>query len=181
MSEGGAQEASRQPRGGGSTPSRPPPPPPPRSPPPPPSPPVPPRPSASPERPQSSSGPVPALGGFGANAPAASGQKPPKTDSRPVPARPKDDNPSLQAVFDRATPTPSSRGIINMEAAGGYSALKRTFDGLPLSNVKTYPNNVRVGQLPDGRTVIMRVSTKDNGPTLEVQQPGSPTVKVRFK
>jgi RHS repeat-associated protein len=53
------------------------------------------------------------------------------------------------------------------------------FDDLPLSNVSEKGKNVRTGELPDGRRVIVR-SSSDGRPTIEIQRNGRTKIEIRY-
>ncbi len=74
---------------------------------------------------------------------------------------------------------PTSGRLSQWESSGGFDQANEDFDGLNPSDVKDYGNGVRVGVLPDGRTVVVRpTSSGDKRPTLEIQGPRP--IKVRY-
>lgn len=65
---------------------------------------------------------------------------------------------------------------------GGLNQANNDFDELAGSNpVKTYPNGTRSTQLPDGTTISVRPNSTYGSPTLQINQPGQPTIKVRYE
>ncbi len=65
------------------------------------------------------------------------------------------------------------------EKSGGIPEAEKDFNDKKPSNVKIYPNGVKVGQLPNGDTIIVRPTSSDGRPTLEIQQ-GKKKIKVRY-
>lgn len=74
---------------------------------------------------------------------------------------------------------PTKGHTTQFERPGGFGKASNDFDSLGLSNVKGIPGGGRVGQLPDGRTVVVRPSSKGGPPTLEIQS-GKNRIKIRF-
>ncbi|WP_245483675.1 hemagglutinin repeat-containing protein [Rhizobium ruizarguesonis] len=65
------------------------------------------------------------------------------------------------------------------EKPGGLPEAEKDFNDINPSNVKIYPNGTKVGQLPNGDTVIVRPISSDGRPTLEIQR-GKKKIKVRY-
>lgn len=79
-----------------------------------------------------------------------------------------------------ATPGRETKGrTTQWEKPGGMPEADRDFDNLRPSDVRDLPNGGRVGQLPDGRTIIVRPDSSDGRPTLEIQN-GKNKEKVRY-
>jgi len=66
------------------------------------------------------------------------------------------------------------------EKPGGFEQAGKDFDALGPTNVKDIAGGGRVGQLPDGRTVVVRPSSSGGAPTLEIHA-GKNRIKIRFK
>jgi filamentous hemagglutinin len=73
----------------------------------------------------------------------------------------------------------------NFDRGGGFQQANADFNALKPTNVRTI--NVssggtgRVGTLPDGRNVIVRQTSKDGAPTLEIQGGTGGGANARFK
>ena len=80
-----------------------------------------------------------------------------------------------------ATPGNKTRGPSEIwdKEDGDFGTANNDFDNLGPDDVQELPNGGRVGQLPDGRKVVVRPSSKDGKPTLEIQD-GRSRVKVRY-
>lgn len=68
---------------------------------------------------------------------------------------------------------------------GGYAEALADFESLNLSGVKDMPNGKigKIGELPDGRRVNVRIDSSDKRPTLEIQPPRGASgkiIKVRY-
>ena len=101
-------------------------------------------------------------------------------------------NPILNDLIDSATETNvTKKSGTNYTVEGGFEEANKAFDELKLSNIKPLNNskfNGRIGQLEDGRRVLIRDGSKgkpgeDGLPTLEIQRAsdGKPIRKFRFK
>lgn len=110
--------------------------------------------------------------GLGIRAPGASPRLAPSTVAR--------GKGSLDKVLSGAKPGAPTKGrTTQFEKSGGFDQAGRDFDSLGLSDVTDIPGGGRAGQLPDGRTVVVRPSSKGGPPTLEVQA-GRNRIKIRF-
>ncbi len=67
----------------------------------------------------------------------------------------------------------SSTSLVGFDQAG------KDFDALNPSGLKDIPGGGRVGQLPDGRTAVVRPSSSGGAPTLEVQA-GKNHIRIRY-
>lgn len=65
------------------------------------------------------------------------------------------------------------------EKAGGMPEADADFDNLQPTDVRDRPGGGRIGQLPEGKTVIVRPDSSDGRPTLEIQS-GKKYDKVRY-
>lgn len=65
------------------------------------------------------------------------------------------------------------------EKDGDIDTANNDFNNLGLSDVRDIPGIGRVGTLPDGRTVIIRPTSSDGRPTIEIQD-GRSRTKVRY-
>lgn len=81
---------------------------------------------------------------------------------------------ALNILDNGAIDTTVSRGrTINKEKTGGIEQANKEFDKLKLKNVKeidTEYGKGRVGELGDGRRVVVRPRSKTRGPTIEIQK-----------
>jgi hypothetical protein len=79
-----------------------------------------------------------------------------------------------------ATPGRKTKGpTTQWEKPGGIAEADRDFDAMHPKNVKPLPGGGRVGDLPDGRKIIVRPHSTDGRPTLEIQD-GRKRDKVRY-
>jgi RHS repeat-associated protein len=62
---------------------------------------------------------------------------------------------------------------------GNEDTANGDFDTLNPTGVLDHGNGVRVGTLPDGRTVVLRPS-RDGRPTIEIQRGGRTRIKIRY-
>ncbi|MGK0552692.1 hypothetical protein ACSFB8_11520 [Enterococcus faecalis] len=71
----------------------------------------------------------------------------------------------------------------NYEKTGDYADAIDDFNSLGLDDVGNLSNGDGIsGTLKDGRTVIVRPTSKSGGATLEIQRPnGKPAIKIRYK
>ncbi len=65
------------------------------------------------------------------------------------------------------------------EKPGGMPEANKDFDAKKPKNVRPLPGGGRVGDLPDGRKIIVRPDSTDGRPTLEIQD-GKKRDKVRY-
>ena len=68
--------------------------------------------------------------------------------------------------------TMSGHGTINMQKSGGYEQALKEFNSLELKNVREIDTSYGkgfMGELSDGKTVIVRKGSKTGGATLEIQ------------
>ncbi|MDE2150338.1 MAG: RHS repeat protein [Gammaproteobacteria bacterium] len=54
------------------------------------------------------------------------------------------------------------------------------FDALNPGGVSDKGNGVRVGTLPDGRTIVVRPDSRDGRPTIEIQRGGRKRIEIRY-
>lgn len=79
-----------------------------------------------------------------------------------------------------ATPGPRTRGrTTQWEKPGGMTEADIDFDNKHPANVRPLPGGGRVGDLSDGRKIIVRPNNTDGRPTLEIQD-GPKRIKVRY-
>lgn len=77
-------------------------------------------------------------------------------------------------------PLPDTMGRTKQYSrSGGMDAANADFDALTPTDVKDYGDGKRVGKLADGRTVVVRPSSKSGAPTLEIQD-GKKYTKFRY-
>ncbi|WP_429949445.1 hypothetical protein [Enterococcus sp. AZ101] len=71
----------------------------------------------------------------------------------------------------------------NFEKSGDYADAVDDFNSLDLDDVSNLSNGDGMsGTLKDGRTVIVRPTSKSGGATIEIQRPnGKSTIKIRYK
>ncbi|MGM0217747.1 hypothetical protein [Enterococcus sp. AZ126] len=71
----------------------------------------------------------------------------------------------------------------NFEKPGDYADAVDDFNSLDLDDVSNLSNGDGMsGTLKDGRTVIVRPTSKSGGATIEIQRPnGKPAIKIRYK
>jgi RHS repeat-associated protein len=65
------------------------------------------------------------------------------------------------------------------EKPGDINDANQDFDDLKPENVRPLPNGGRVGDLPGGQTVVVRPTSSDGRPTVEIQN-GPNRIKVRY-
>ncbi|HZF53549.1 MAG TPA: hypothetical protein VE093_33105 [Polyangiaceae bacterium] len=65
------------------------------------------------------------------------------------------------------------------ERPGGFAQANADFNGLSPVSIASKGGGIRVGQLPDGRTVIVRPSSSQGSATLEIQG-GAHPIKIRY-
>ncbi len=100
------------------------------------------------------------------------------------PARPFLSDNDPQDIIDELVRTsasgrPTMGGTTQFERPGDFQTANEVFDSLNPSNVRNIPNG-RVGQLDDGRTVVVRSGSRDGRPTLELQETRRRRTKFRF-
>jgi len=79
-----------------------------------------------------------------------------------------------------ATPGRETKGRTKQwDAPGGINEAEKDFSDKNPSDVREIPGGGKVGTLPDGRTIIVRPTSTDGRPTLEIQD-GKNRVKVRY-
>ena len=79
-----------------------------------------------------------------------------------------------------ATPGRETKGSTTQwEKQGGMDEANNDFDEMNPTDIKSTPDGGRVGNLPDGRKIIVRPNSKDGRPTLEIQN-GKKKDKVRY-
>jgi len=66
------------------------------------------------------------------------------------------------------------------EKPGGMNEADKDFDSKNPTNARPLPNGGRVGKLPDGRTIVVRPTSTDGRPTLEIQN-GPARIKIRYE
>jgi len=93
----------------------------------------------------------------------------------------------LVVLMHTSTPMKPTKGFTTQyKRAGGYQQALQDFTSLPLQMVRDITNNRtntgKVGQLPDGRMVNVRMkSSMSCYPTLEIQnRPHKDTIKFRY-
>ena len=84
---------------------------------------------------------------------------------------------------DAKDTTMSEHGVTNMEKRGDYQQALKEFNSLQLKNVReidtTYGKGI-MGELGDGKTVLIRKGSKTGGATLEIQISRRKSYKVRY-
>ena len=127
------------------------------------------------------------LEGWGALAAMALGYASP-VDTGPMPSDPtagrmqnSETGPkSVGDVLEGATPGRETKGRSDLfDKPGGEAGANSDFDSMNPSNVKDIPGGGRTGQLPDGRTAVVRPGSSDGRPTLEIQS-GRGRIKIRY-
>lgn len=87
---------------------------------------------------------------------------------------------AVDNVLKDATPGRETKGkTTQYEKSGGYEQAVNDFDSLGVENVKEIEGG-KVGQLPDGRSVNVRVDSSDGRPTLEIMNKNGTRTKVRY-
>ncbi|WBY08319.1 hypothetical protein PIB19_01975 [Sphingomonas sp. 7/4-4] len=80
-----------------------------------------------------------------------------------------------------AEPGPETKGPSRQfEKPGGIKEANEDFDKSKPNNVSNKGNGIRVGTLPDGRTIIVRPISKEGRPTVEVRRPNGRGYEVRY-
>ena len=81
---------------------------------------------------------------------------------------------------DDAMPGRETKGSTTQwEKKGGMDEANNDFDKMNPTDINPIPDGGRVGNLPDGRKIIVRPNSKDGRPTLEIQN-GKKKDKVRY-
>ncbi|MGN7287486.1 hypothetical protein ACTHP3_21435 [Shouchella rhizosphaerae] len=62
--------------------------------------------------------------------------------------------------------------------SGGFDKALKDFESLQPNITKNTPD-LKVGKLPDGRTIIVREKSSDGRPTIEIQD-GKKKIKLRY-
>ncbi|MCX7513169.1 RHS repeat domain-containing protein [Frateuria hangzhouensis] len=89
-------------------------------------------------------------------------------------------NESTEAPVPGAMPGKSTKGrTTQWEKPGGMAEAEKDFRDKNPSGVRELPGGGTVGTLPDGRTIIVRPTSTDGRPTLEIQS-GKNKTKVRY-
>jgi len=87
---------------------------------------------------------------------------------------------STEPPVPGATPGRNTKGATTQwEKPGGMVDADRDFDARHPENVQPLPGGGRVGDLPDGRKIVVRPHSTDGRPTLEIQD-GKRRDKVRY-
>ncbi|WP_230781769.1 RHS repeat-associated core domain-containing protein [Sphingomonas sp. Leaf37] len=86
------------------------------------------------------------------------------------------DEPSEGATPGRETKGPTKQ----FEKPGGLQEANEDFDKSKPQNVSDKGNGIRVGPMPDGRTIIVRPRSTDGRPTVEVRRPNGRGYEVRY-
>ena len=86
----------------------------------------------------------------------------------------------VDRVLGNKTHTNNTARVRNYQSPiTGNEAARADFNSLNPTNVRTYPNGTKVGNLSDGRVVNIHPSSSSNGvPTLEIF---NPTTNIRIK
>ena len=87
---------------------------------------------------------------------------------------------SVEDILEGAQPGNETNGRTTQYIKpGGFSQANEDFNSLGPDEVKEVAPGVRVGQLPDGRKVVVRPNSSHGTPTLEIQA-GRRRIKVRY-
>lgn len=86
-------------------------------------------------------------------------------------------------VLGSKTYTDKTNFIYNFKSSStGNTALMKDFNNMNLANIKYYPNERIVGELPNGDIVNIHPSTKLDGvPTLEIQDALKKKIKIKIR
>jgi len=94
---------------------------------------------------------------------------------------------STEDLLQGATYRGEIRNGVQYDKPGGIQQANTDFDqfteGQPVNSITNGANQtIRVGELEDGRTVVVRPgsSRSPNDPTVEIMEPGQPTIKIRY-
>ena len=101
----------------------------------------------------------------------------------------KEHDPSNPPIPGAVPGDPTAGPTEQWDKGGGLAEAEKDFDALQPKDVKTYPDGMKVGTLPDGRTVKLRPrsgrQSEDGPPTIEIENDGylrgARKIKVRYK
>ncbi|WP_070121268.1 peptidoglycan-binding protein [Bacillus marinisedimentorum] len=86
---------------------------------------------------------------------------------------------TVDDLIKNATPGRATKGRTSQyDLSGGFDKAVKDFESLQPNITKNTPD-LRVGKLPDGRTVIVRKKSSDGRPTIEIQD-GKKKIKFRY-
>lgn len=86
---------------------------------------------------------------------------------------------TVDDLIKNATPGRMTKGRSSQyELFGGFDKALKDFESLQPNIIKNTPD-LKVGKLPDGRTVIVRKKSSDGRPTIEIQD-GKRKTKFRY-
>jgi hypothetical protein len=75
---------------------------------------------------------------------------------------------------------PTNGKTQQFEKPGGIQEANSDFDKAKPQKISDKGNGIRVGQLPDGRTIVVRPNSTDGRPTVEVRRPNGRGYEVRY-
>ena len=92
-------------------------------------------------------------------------------------------NKTIDDILADTTPGRVTRGPSKLlEKEGGYDDAVRDFEDVIVpGSLEDKGGGVLVGELPDGRTIVVRPNSTDGAPTLEIQEAGRGRTKVRYR
>ncbi|MBO8157595.1 MAG: hypothetical protein H0Z32_14285 [Bacillaceae bacterium] len=86
---------------------------------------------------------------------------------------------TVDDLIKNATPGRATKGRTSQyDLSGGFDKAVKDFESLQPNITKNTPD-LKVGKLPDGRTVIVRKKSSDGRPTIEIQD-GKKKIKFRY-
>ncbi|MGE3622548.1 MAG: RHS repeat-associated core domain-containing protein [Bdellovibrionales bacterium] len=91
---------------------------------------------------------------------------------------------SVDELLSNSTLTSSTNRLQNYTRnnAGGFSQANTDFDSIiGNANFQNYPGNIRGATLPDGTTISVRPSSSNGAPTIQINRPDQPPIKVRYE